>query len=661
MSGKRKLVAFLFAILGLVLALSVGGMALSEFTEPWFWAIAFHVRGAKKPDPRISIVGIDDTSIAYLEEAGITYPPFPRSFHAKLIDKLSESGAKIIIFDILFSTESWDESEDEALRDAIIRARQRGTTVILSALWEITEQVPGASLEAEVEQAVLELPAKTILQAQPEIAIVSALQKLSYKYKEISHRDYQGTRYYSQATQALRVLLKEKGELESFDSHPELYGISKYGDFLINYYGPSGKTIPTYPIATLFPEITEPYWEKREGEMVRLRPSLFKDGIVFVGSVAKVDNDYFMTPFDEMFGVETNAQALNTLLKRDFITPVDPRVTALIWLLITITSWALVVYLRPLRSFFSFVVLSMLFEFFLVAMFVYGGVLMEFTNSTVAFFGTFFFTLSFRVFTEEAEKHKIRSTFGRYVSPQVVNELIANPKLAELGGVEREVALLFSDIRNYSTISEGLSPHQVVDFLNRFLSIMSDVIMNCGGFVDKFMGDGIMAVFGAPVPLENPCASAVEAGLKMVEAVYDRWQEMVGDLPIGSFRIGVGIHYGKVVVGNVGSGKRMDYTCIGDVVNVASRLESETKRYRQAVLISEEVFQRLGDSFKCEYVAQTMVKGRRTPTKIYRVIHPRGEEITDIASAVSQAPQETSYAVSMEEEAEASASANPRE
>ncbi|OPX23934.1 MAG: hypothetical protein B1H03_00040 [Planctomycetales bacterium 4484_113] len=628
MNWKRRLLALAFSFLGLGIAWLIAAYGLSAFGERWFWSMAFALRGPKVPDSRICIVGIDDASISDLQDAGIPYP-FPRSLHGELLRRLADAGAQEVIFDILFSTEPWDESEDQALRDAIRYAQEHGTTVILSALWEVR----GKSIQGRevASVATLELPTDTLMEAEPELAIVSALTKLSFKERELAFRDYQGKRYYSQAVQAFRQLLKDEGKLSRFDAAPGEFGISRYHDFLINYYGPS-ETIRTWQLATLFPDKTAATWEQGSAELPDM--SSFKGAIVFVGSVATADNDYFLTPFDRMFGVETNAQALNTLMKHDLIYPVDWRLTIVVLILLALVSWLLAVSLRPLWSMFAFIVLGALFVSLVFLLFTQFNVLMEFTMSSTAFFATFFFSLGFRVLAEESDKRRIRATFGRYMAPDIVKEIIENPQLAVLGGTEREVALLFSDIRNYSTISEPLDPGQTVDFLNRFLTEVSEIIMGNGGFVDKFMGDGVMAVFGAPVPLENPCASAVRAGLQMVEAVYRRSASFTEGIPVSTFRIGVGIHYGTVVMGNVGSGRRMDYTCIGDVVNVASRLESETKAYHTAILVSEEVAQHLGGDFSYSYLDETMVKGRSTPVRIYEVHHPEGPEITDLSSVV---------------------------
>ncbi|MCD6282902.1 adenylate/guanylate cyclase domain-containing protein [bacterium] len=639
---QRRFWAIVFAFIGLLAATLFNGLGVAEFTEMFFKRSVFRIRGVQETDSRIVIAGIDDVSINMLEGAGIYYP-FPRTVHAELIRKLTDAGAKIVVFDILFSTEPWDISEDEALRDAIIYARERGTTVILSEAIGLGTVAVG--LRGDIGS--LEDSTDTILEANPVTAIVNTAPKLSYKEKEMAIVPFGGTNHYSQATQVYRLLLRERGE--DFDSDPFAYGITEigdtgHGDFLINYAGPDG-TIPRVNFALFFPEYLEQSFANEESETVPdesqlagepaeegkvLDLSRFAGAIVFVGSVAKADNDYFMTPFEEMFGVETNAQALNTLVTGRFIHVTRQHLAMALVILLALLAWAFAVNMRPLLSFVAFTIVLIAYETLIVLAFTRGNLLMPFTYPSVTFFFSFFFSLSFRVLTEEAEKRRIRLTFGRYMSPDVVKEIIDRPELADLGGDEREVALLFSDIRNYSTLSEKANPRQTVEFLNRFLTEVSDVIMSNGGFVDKFMGDGVMAIFGAPVPRENPSEDALRAALQIAELVVDRMDDIVHGLPVPHFRVGVGIHYGTVVMGNVGSSRRMDYTCIGDVVNVASRLESETKTFGTAILISREVHEHIGEGFTCEHLGAVKVKGRAEPVEVYKVLHPRGDEVTDI-------------------------------
>lgn len=630
MSLRRRLFAIIFAFIGLAAAAFVNQLGVSDFTELFYKQFAFHTRGKLQPDPRIRIVGIDEHSIKQLEGVGIFYP-FPRTLHAELIRKLTDAGARVAIFDILFSTEAFDLSEDEALRDAIVYARERDTTVIFSCAIEYSRVESG--LAGDI--GALITPTDTIMQGQPVLALVNTAQKLSYKEKERVSLEAFGETFHSQAAQAYRVVVEDQGRV--FEESIAAAGLHESSTYIINYIGPDG-TIPNDQFANLFKELSEQSFQKTEvetgkgeGTAMGVDWTKYRDAVVFVGSRAQPDNDYFMTPFGQMFGVETNAQALNTLLKSGVIHPVNPGITLVFVLLFVLVSWLFAANLRPLPGFLAFTTVLAGYLAGILLAFIYGRLLMDFTYPTATLLFSFFFSLSFRVLTEEAEKRRIRSTFGRYLAPDIVKEIIDNPELADLGGSEREVALLFSDIRSYSTISENLDPRQTVEFLNRFLTEVSDVIMRNGGFVDKFMGDGVMAIFGAPVPRENPSADAVRSALAMAELVVDGMGDLTRGLPVPHFRIGIGIHYGKVVMGNVGSARRMDYTCIGDVVNVASRLETETKAFGTAILISNDVRDRIGEDFVCEHLGDAQVKGRKAPVEVYKVLHPRGPEITDIA------------------------------
>jgi len=385
----------------------------------FFKRSVFRIRGVQEPDPRLLIVGIDDITIFHMEEAGILYP-FPRTLHAALIHKLADAGVRFVMFDILFSTEAWDISEDEALRDAILYARDKGTDVVLACAIQSTlgvAGIEGSGLQVE-EYGSLEDPTDTLLEANPILATVHTGAKLSYKEIESAITPHQVQMYYSQATQVYRLLLMEQGT--DFDLDPFAYGIrpigdSEHGDFFINYIGPDG-TVPNVNFALLFPEYVEQGFALKEGESIEAPEekeydlSRHKGGIVLVGSQAEADNDYFMTPFGQMFGVETNAQALNTLLSRRWVHTTDPRLAFALVVLLALLAWAFAVNMRPLSSFIAFAVVLVAYETLIVLAFTKGNLLMPFTYPSVTFFFSFFFSLSFRVLTEEAEKRRIRST-----------------------------------------------------------------------------------------------------------------------------------------------------------------------------------------------------------------------------------------------------------
>ncbi len=204
----------------------------------------------------------------------------------------------------------------------------------------------------------------------------------------------------------------------------------------------------------------------------------------------------------------------------------------------------------------------------------------------------------------------IKSTFGRYVSPAVMRDILSGN--IQLGGEVSDVTILFSDIRGFTTLSEGMEPPVLVSLLNRYFSRMDREIRAVGGSINKYLGDGILALYGAPERLENAAERAVESAFGMLAALQD-----FGEPDEPTLRIGVGIHTGEAVVGNIGSESRTEYTVIGDTVNLASRIEGLTKAYGLPVLVSDGAADRLSDAWRLRVVDRAQVKGKRVPVTLY--------------------------------------------
>jgi class 3 adenylate cyclase/HAMP domain-containing protein len=217
----------------------------------------------------------------------------------------------------------------------------------------------------------------------------------------------------------------------------------------------------------------------------------------------------------------------------------------------------------------------------------------------------------------QKKESKIRHIFQKYVPQELIDKLFANPE-SMLVGENRVLSILFSDIRSFTTISEGMKPDVLVAALNRYFSIMVDIIMSRGGIIDKYIGDAIMAFFGAPVQHEDDALQSVLGGIEMLEGLesFNKGQRSIGE---PEFHIGVGINYGEVTVGNIGTEKKMDYTVIGDMVNVASRLEGLTKRYHQPLLITEMLREKVEGAVASRTVDSVAVKGRHGGIRIYSV------------------------------------------
>jgi adenylate cyclase len=211
------------------------------------------------------------------------------------------------------------------------------------------------------------------------------------------------------------------------------------------------------------------------------------------------------------------------------------------------------------------------------------------------------------------EKHLLRDTISRYVSPEMCEEVLKNPALLQLGGQRQEVTVLFADIRNFTAMAEPLPPEQVVEVLNAFFTEMVDLVFQHQGTLDKYLGDGLMAVFGVPLPLAGAATRAVECALAMQRRLAK--MQAQGRTPIRGMRIGV--NTGEAIVGNIGSVRRMDFTIIGDTVNVAARLLEAAKDLGADTLVSQATHRQVEGQFRFIALSPVVLRGRQEPTPIY--------------------------------------------
>jgi len=213
------------------------------------------------------------------------------------------------------------------------------------------------------------------------------------------------------------------------------------------------------------------------------------------------------------------------------------------------------------------------------------------------------------------QKHLLRDTISRYVSPNVCEEILKNPNLLKLGGKRQRVTVLFADIWGFTSLSEKLAPETVVEMLNHFFTAMVDIVFEHEGTLDKFIGDNLMAVFGTPLEIDQPAVKAARCAL----AMHRRLREMQTDTCHIS-RIGIGINTGEVIAGNIGSHRHMDFTVIGDVVNIAARLESLTRELDADIIVGPETYQEISPHFRLEPGSPVVLRGRSEPLLTYRLL-----------------------------------------
>ncbi len=402
--------------------------------------------------------------------------------------------------------------------------------------------------------------------------------------------------------------------------------INEHGEMLINYMGP--RSSPTRDGHQTFPVRSYAAYTARGvvgPDPALWRPTRAADNkILMVGPFsAGMAEDEKLTPYGLMYGVEKHANALNTIIMDRFLRNIPYWADLLILVgLIMLVAIATGRLKNPFLSFFA--MLGVLFVFFFVTTYVFDtrAYLVNFSSPALGVLLTFVTVVVYRVLTEGREKRFITSAFGTYVSPAVVQQLVQNPALLkQLGGERRELTMFFSDIQGFTTLSEALPPDTLVNFLKGYLTELVNIIQEEEGAIDKFEGDAIIAFWNAPLDVPQHPVHGVRAALrcqKRLAELQETYARPVADGGVGKeIRTRIGLHSGEVNVGNFGSDKRLDYTALGDAMNLASRLEGSNKEFGTYCLISQATFRGLDGAFPARELGRISVVGRLEPVTVY--------------------------------------------
>ena len=343
--------------------------------------------------------------------------------------------------------------------------------------------------------------------------------------------------------------------------------------------------------------------------------------ILMTGPFARgIAADEKTTPYGLMYGVEIHANSLNTIIMNKFIVEVNEWINVsvlfvLVFLTAFITSrlfstlWAALFSILSIAAY--FIASSIIFDNL--------NLILDFASPALGGSLTFISIVIYRVMTEEKDKKRIKSMFGKYVSPAVVDQILDNPP--ELGGVDKNLTVLFSDIRGFTTLSETMTPQELVNHLNIYLTAMTDLILQFYGTLDKYVGDEIMCFWGAPIPQEEHAILACKCALKQMDALHklnEGWPEEK------RINIGIGLNSGVMTVGNMGSLGRMNYTLMGDNVNLGARLEGTNKMYKTNIIISEFTHALVKDEVIVRELDNIRVKGKNKPVLIYELLDVKG-------------------------------------
>ncbi|MDI6785996.1 MAG: adenylate/guanylate cyclase domain-containing protein [bacterium] len=627
----------IFIIWGIILSLVVSSLVYYATDHIYIFEdfefktldLRFKLRGKVHPIKKkevifgdIIIVDIDEKSLKRLGK----FYGWPRSYHAKAINFISSGKPKAIGFDILFSERDKDIFQDIALCKATKSAGNVIHSIALSVSEDEVVDVVDSRRERLFDKFSYSLSKEkknTLLKnnyaSLPILSLMEVSSGLGYfnimpNYDGIT-RDvclvstYKGKVYPCFALEIARVALGiKKKDVEVFSGEYVKFKdikipIDKEGRMLVNYTGPaySFQYIPYYWVL-----------EKR------VPKEIFEDKIILFGTSAAGLMDLRSTPFSRSFpGVEIHANIIHNIKNSNYLAGVSKGFTFCIVLLLG----AIV----GLFSSFFGLISSVITVFFILIFYVITtlyyfemlNIWLPSVQPLLVIIFSFLAVWIYRYRFEEREKRKIKNIFEKYVARQIVNEILSDPKKLKLGGEKKEITIMFSDIREFTSLSENLMPEEVVSILNRYFSSMAKIIFKNGGTLDKFIGDGIMAFFGSPVYTSDHAQKAVLTAIEMqkeLSKLNKKWKEEGKP----SLSIGIGINTGEAVVGNIGSDERMEYTAIGDNINLCARLQIFAEA--EQIIISESTYSQAINIIEAEKLELIKVKGRKKLVQTYKII-----------------------------------------
>lgn len=633
------------AVVGLLLTVALWNQFFKTFqssaTDIFFQT--WDARGVREVADSVVIVAIDDASIHRLGRFG----DWPRAHYARAVDHLREAHARVLVFDIgFFEPHPDDAAVASAFRrfmDVAPEELQRAGVPINRRA--VISPVVGSPNTARTSRAGSPTQFPDLLQPQP-IYIDSStalghanvipdgdgtVRKTPLLFR-VRDRDvpslslaagmaYTNTLGRGYAPDADAIGVRAANRLVPTDP---------FFNMIVSFAGPPSRT--GLPGAQTFKLLS--FVDVLDG---RVDPAALRDKIVFLGVLdATGFADDYQVPtsagLGKMHGVEIHANAFSTIVSARYFTDPDFAVTAAIVWLFCIATGAGVARFSIVPSAVAALGAGLLYFF---GSLLYAGLSYDPMGVTIpnlvypplALLLTFLSVSVYRIVFEQAEARATRGAMGKYLSPAVLEEVLKDPDQLRLGGEKRVMTVLFTDIRGFTSISEQLDPETLVALLNEYLTVMTNIVHAWQGVLDKYMGDAIMAWWGAPTEQPDHAYHACRAALEMRQALH---QLHVGwsDRGVPRLEMGVGINTGPMVYGNTGSHERFDFTVLGDSVNLASRLEGANKEYRSNVIISEATYEQVKDrGFITRFLDVIAVKGKTEPVRIYELMGAGGDGV----------------------------------
>jgi adenylate cyclase len=612
---------------------SLGLAALLERTRAFQWLESgtydARVRAAARPggaDPNIVIIDVDTPSFDRLRER-LGRWPWTRRVWTQLVDYVGEGRPKAIVFDVFFSGASDDPAVDQEFAAALGKSGR----VVLAYTFTSEDEVefsaadPGAivakwQLLAHEAQTGVARGERISAKSDPMLPLNTPLPQLAAAAKGLGaanatvDRDgvirrvplwfLAGSNAYPSVSQRTALLVGANTSTLPRDAN---------GRLLLQWHGN----------ATSDPQLAPGLFAYRRiplRELAQIPPAYFKDKIVLVGASAVGIQDVHPTPFAEVTpGFIAHATAIDNLLHGAGIHPA-PRWAFYLALLLMSAAGTLLIVRVEAGWLDNVAALAVAAAYVGLAYFLFArwATWLPLVAPVSAFALAYLSTGAVRYATTGRELRRTRGTLDRYISPQLVSYVLEHLDSINLAGEKRELTIFFSDVRNFTTLTEKSDPTELIALLNEYLEAMTEIVFAHDGIVDKFIGDGILAYWGAFTPGRNHAELAARASLAMMarlEQLNRKWAAEGRQ----QLAIGVGLNTGEVVFGNVGSGKKIEFTVIGDPVNLAARLESLNKEYKTSIIISEHTLARLDGLARVRPLGGVKVKGKTVETQIFEL------------------------------------------
>lgn len=588
----------------------------------------------------IVLVAVDEASLE-------TYGKWPwsRDRHGYVVQYLKQAGAKAVVFDILFlepdlAAPEFDEVFADEMREAgnvylpfLMEDQQEPSAdrptfppdVLKKATITLDdqEQQPDGSVKT---YAGAKFPVPLLAQAAHGLGYINLTPDIDGTTRRLpllARAQQQAFQHITTAV-ARDLLGADRATLRRRELQlgPVTIPLTDEQEMVIDWHGTLEKQVyPVYPIGA----VLRSYTDMQAGTAPLLDPTLFRDKIVFVATTAAGTYDLRVTPLSPFApGVLIHMSALDNILRHRHLQPAAWWVFALSTLILTLaTAWAFMLLQSQWIKALAIGSLAVAYYGLAVHAFTSHGLWLDLAIPEGALAVSFAAAATVEYLTEGRQRRQLRTVFDKYMAPEVVDEIMQNPEAIRLGGERKELSVLFSDVAGFTSISEQLEPETLVELLNKYFSAMTAIILQHRGNVNKYLGDGIMAIFGAPRGDPNHASLACFAALdSQAELARRREQWKAEGQPEINARIG--INSGWLVVGNMGSQARMEYTVMGDTVNLASRLEGANKFYDTRILLGPRTYELAAQDIEAREVDRLRVKGKQEPVVVFELLARKG-------------------------------------